>query len=223
MVKENPEDSKEDSLSESSEGMEDDNSDSDISQGEGMKTSTPTRGKKHKKPGLDSSGSLSPVSSSEGGDQHESRDKKLRIDAGDKVSSAGGLLGRENQWNLGLKQQELDDKHEQSEDQLDQSEEQLEQSEEQLEQSGEQFEQSLKQLGQSGEQLVQSGEQLEQSREQLEQSGEKLEPSAEQQTVDSQPGVQSSVEDSMGQVTVGEGLPAAPPEASSPGGRGGGV
>jgi hypothetical protein len=65
-----------------SDGMEDsDNSDSDTS--EGRKTSTPTRGKKrHKKPGLDSSGSLSPVTFDGDTDQLESRDKKLKFDGG---------------------------------------------------------------------------------------------------------------------------------------------
>ena len=66
---------------------DDDNSDSDIS--EGRKTSTPTRGEKMQKQAeLDSSGSLSPVSKGNGEKfQHELRDKKLRFDGGEKMTS----------------------------------------------------------------------------------------------------------------------------------------
>ena len=85
-----------------SDGMEDsDNSDSDTS--EGRKTSTPTRGKKrHKKPGLDSSGSLSPVSFDGDTDQLESRDKKLKFDGG-----VEGVVGKNSQGVVELQQQEV--------------------------------------------------------------------------------------------------------------------
>ena len=67
----------------------------------GRKTSTPTRGeKRHKKPGLDSSGSLSPVTFDCDTDQLESRDKKLKFDVG-----VEGVVGKNNQGVVELQQQ----------------------------------------------------------------------------------------------------------------------
>ena len=102
-----------DSLSDSTEKMDlndDENSEiSDSDQSQVRKTSTPKRRKRgrHKEPGLDSSGSMSPV---EGGaaDPKESKDKKLRYDEGEKLSEEGikgsGPIGIQQQVELGDQQ-----------------------------------------------------------------------------------------------------------------------
>ena len=104
-----------DSLSDESEGMDmddDDNSEiSDSDQSQVRKTSTPNRRKRGKKrikePGLDSSGSLSPVVGG-GADPQESKDKKLRFDGGEKLPGEG-VLGMKPQGVHGVQQHELSD------------------------------------------------------------------------------------------------------------------
>ena len=185
-----------DSISESTEGMEFDNDEnseiSDNDQSQVRKTSTPKRRKRGKKrfkePGLDSSGSLSPVGGG-GTDQKESKDKKLKYDGDGKLSGKGISV---NKWTGVKQQQELGNQqlgaHQQGTKQL-----------------------GAQQLGvqQPGVQQLGEGQLGEQNQADL------LE---EQQQANCETGLENSSE-----VTVGEVLPAAPPGSTEPGGGGGGV